>query len=258
MRLSPRPMATCLWTPNLLVCTLCVILAVFPVKTHAIRLLSVESVTLEDVLHKLSAHNKNFIAIQVGAHIGFTANDPVHDLAIQYNWSGVLLEPVPQLYEKLVHNYLSRWPSCPFRFENAAIGATTGTERFYIRKNADFNRAEDLGGAGLRTQMGSLRRTFGKKGIPVTVNTITVQDLFRKHSISHVDYLQIDAEGMDSLVVGQVPFDRIKPQVIQYERKHLQHAEGSETVRTLRLHGYVIQEGGPPDFDVLAVHKDAW
>eukprot|EP00976_Prorocentrum_cordatum_P085642 1186181-Prorocentrum_minimum.AAC.3 len=214
-------------------------------------------VDLQRSLEQLSERaTRPFVVVQVGAHVGFTENDPVHVLAFKYNWKGVLLEPVPELYQQLVSNYGSN-KALELKFENVALGDFTGRAPFYQRRNADFQRTADMYGAGLRTQMGSLRRTFGRKGHRIWVNTITLTDLLEKHGFSHIDYLQIDAEGMDGVVVRQIPFPRVMPQVIQFERKHLNTSEQQESIQLLHENNYTVFKGGAPDFDVTAFSTSA-
>ena len=50
-----------------------------------------------------------------------------------------------------------------------------------------------------------------------TVSTTTIADFVREKSLHHIDYLKIDAEGYDLLVLKGVPWDSIKPKVIMCE-----------------------------------------
>jgi len=216
-------------------------------------------VDLQSALVQLNEHaSRQFVVLQVGAHVGFTANDPVHNLAVKYGWEGVLMEPVPELYKQLVANYRSRGTASKLSFENAALGETTGNAFFHTRRSADYSNAARLQGSGLRTQLGSLRRSFGSKGSRITVNTITLRDLLLKYNITYIDYLQIDAEGMDSVVLNQIPFHQLTPHVIQYEQKHLPPLEKKHSIGMLSTYNYTVLEGGAPDFDVTAFSKTAW
>jgi len=50
-----------------------------------------------------------------------------------------------------------------------------------------------------------------------TVSTTTIADFVREKDLHHIDYLKIDAEGYDLLVLKGVPWDSIKPDVIMCE-----------------------------------------
>jgi hypothetical protein len=91
-----------------------------------------------------------------------------------------------------------------------------------------------------------------------TLNTITLHDLLLKHNITYIDYLQIDAEGMDFVVLSQIPFHKLTPRVIQYEQKHLLPPEKKRSVSFLSSYNYTVIEGGAPDFDVTAYSETAW
>ena len=49
------------------------------------------------------------------------------------------------------------------------------------------------------------------------VSTTTIADFVREKDLHHIDYLKIDAEGYDLLVLKGVPWDSIKPNVIMCE-----------------------------------------
>ena len=59
----------------------------------------------------------NIRFIQVGANDGFRG-DPIRRMVQKYNWSGILIEPLPDIYEKLKENYKDQEGLI---FENAAI-----------------------------------------------------------------------------------------------------------------------------------------
>ena len=149
-------------------------------------------------------------------------------------------------------------------FENAALGEATGKAVFHhTRRRADNSNAaygvrRIAYGAGLRTQFGSYRRSFGSKGSRITVNTITLHDLLLKHNITYIDYLQIDAESMDFVVLSQIPFHKLTPRVIQYEQKHLPPPEKKRSMSFLSSYNYTVIEGGAPNFDVTAYSETAW
>eukprot|EP00959_Pyramimonas_sp_CCMP1952_P159052 3326145-Pyramimonas_sp.AAC.1 len=54
---------------------------------------------------------------------------------------------------------------------------------------------------------------------------------------------------MDGVVVRQIPFPRVMPQVIQFERKHLNTSEQQESIQLLHENNYTVFKGGAPDFD---------
>src|SRR5690242_13997123 len=64
--------------------------------------------------------------LQIGAHDG-KRHDPVHRLLIESDWAGILVEPVPRFFEKLVANYNNE---DRFIFLNRAIVPSEEHESF--------------------------------------------------------------------------------------------------------------------------------
>lgn len=50
-----------------------------------------------------------------------------------------------------------------------------------------------------------------------TVNTITLGEYFRGEEISHVDFLKVDTEGHDLMVLKSVPWTSVRPKIIVCE-----------------------------------------
>lgn len=81
-----------------------------PKKIHAIN----------KILDNLSTANSVVNFIQVGSNDGVTG-DPINCFVNNYNWQGVLVEPIPFLFEKLKINYDQRKEN--LQFLNCAVSA---------------------------------------------------------------------------------------------------------------------------------------
>src|SRR5690348_13962179 len=69
------------------------------------------------------------IFIQIGSNEGVMSTDPLCALILKEHWQGVLIEPVPRIFEKLKENYAG----CPqLHFENVAISTTRKICNFYV------------------------------------------------------------------------------------------------------------------------------
>lgn len=55
----------------------------------------------------LSQRKDSFRFIQIGSYVGATHNDPIFIKALEQQWSGVLVEPVPAVFEHLRRNYIA-------------------------------------------------------------------------------------------------------------------------------------------------------
>jgi FkbM family methyltransferase len=95
-----------------------------------------------------------------------------------------------------------------------------------IAENMPFySSAESPGISSLHPFHESHKETF-------TFSTTTISDFVREKDLHHIDYLKIDAEGYDLLILKGVPWDSIKPNVIMCE------FEDSKT----RSLGYTMQD----------------
>ena len=79
-----------------------------------------------------------FVA-QVGGHdgtLGRDQGDPVPEKVRNSKWNGILLEPVPKLFEQLQQNYRGRLGEAAvarqLRFENVALNTYDGPAQFHI------------------------------------------------------------------------------------------------------------------------------
>ncbi|MDP2593822.1 MAG: hypothetical protein Q8P36_00575 [bacterium] len=60
--------------------------------------------------------SKDFFFVQIGAHDG-VHGDPIHEYVVKYNLAGVVVEPQPDVFKKLLETYRGTAVSCV----NAAI-----------------------------------------------------------------------------------------------------------------------------------------
>ena len=74
-----------------------------------------------------------------------------------------------------------------------------------------------------------------------TVEYLTVQELLRRNEINQIDLLQIDAEGHDWIILQQFDFSLIRPDIVVFERKHL-NREDQEAARSMMQNaGYQVK-----------------
>jgi len=173
--------------------------------------------------------------IQVGSHTGQTNNDHVKKW-IQRNWSGILIEPVKYLFEKLKSFNTG---NDNLIFENVAIDVKSGKRTLY---RIDENRLTGL--PGYADQLGTFlpdtmrKWPFANRAIEEEVECMTFVQLIEKHNVKKVDLLAIDVEGMDYIILRTFPFHRIKPQKLIYEIRHLPPEDKQESISFIQEHGY--------------------
>ncbi len=164
--------------------------------------------------------NQSITFIQIGSHEGNTINDPIFSLVNKYQWKGVLIEPIPYLFERLKMNYKN--VSGVF-FENEIISDSNEIVDFY------YFDEEDVQSPGLPSwvsQLGSVNSAHAGVHLPgievkkFTKKCLTFQDIINKYRFNEVDLLHIDTEGHDVVILQSINFDKIKPKVILFEHKH--------------------------------------
>lgn len=154
----------------------------------------------------LYPNKENMIFIEVGANNGVD-NDPVRDWVKQYNWTGVLIEPVKKAFEELKVNYdgIDR-----VSFENVAISNSD-------EKSAIMYKPKSSKIASLDKNHAPMKGKY--KEVEVVLKKLN--DIVEEYNISKLDLLNIDAEGYDFEVIKSLDFDKVRPMIIHYEHRHL-------------------------------------
>jgi FkbM family methyltransferase len=194
--------------------------------------------------------------VKVGANDGITG-DPISDILLaNQKWNGLLIEPVPFIFERLRKNFGGKER---FVLEQIAIGAKPGTAPFYYVDARAIDNIPDL--PEWYDQLGSFDRNHIARqldGVLVpfirecSVAAMPLPDLLKKNGIRDVHLLHIDAEGYDYEVIRTADLANQPPAAILLEHKNLSAAHKAELLALLREHGYRIDDCGG---DYFAVHK---
>lgn len=183
-------------------------------------------------------NQSDFFFIQVGANDG-VKNDTFRSVILEHRLHGLLIEPLPDVFESLKRNYKGQ---SQLMFENVAIGKNDGPAAFYRHP-----RHSVCSGLGIATKM-QKRSDM----LPVTVKSETFLSLILRLSIRRVDLLIVDTEGFDDMVVTSYPDDVIRlPSAIAYETKHLPRERRGSLARWLADRGYEVRCDGRDAFALL-------
>src|SRR5271157_3744519 len=82
---------------------------------------------LDLVLYRVASSVPDFFFVQIGANDGVCC-DPIREYVIKSHWRGLLVEPVPFLFRRLVENYRDE-PQ--LIFENVAVAPHDGAMTLY-------------------------------------------------------------------------------------------------------------------------------
>lgn len=123
--------------------------------------------------YALNLHNT---VIDIGGHIGSFAVRAARETR---QGRVLVYEPDPENFQQLEKNIYANHLQNAFTY-NIAIASTRGTKCFF---RDHLNCAEN--------------GFFKKSGSAITVQTITLEDIFRKHNVAYCDLLKIDCEGAE-------------------------------------------------------------
>jgi FkbM family methyltransferase len=209
-----------------------------------------------DIVELYAGYNSSIFFIQIGSNDGMHG-DPISDFIKKKGWRGILVEPVPYLFDRLKSNYTNF--AGKLIFENSAIADKNGTLDFYRLEKSDLPDLPEW-----YDQLGSFKKevvlkhrnavpSFDDLFIKDSVNAITFKDLIKKHSVVNVNLIHIDTEGYDYEIIKMIPFKELNADIIMFEHKHLNDQDYFEAIKLLRKNGYKV---GKKDFyDSIAVRR---
>jgi FkbM family methyltransferase len=194
----------------------------------------------------------NFFFLQIGASDGVVF-DPLRELVLEHGLAGLLVEPLPDVFERLRTNYANH-PRV--EFECCAIGENDGEASIYrVRADAPFPSWVQLIASFNREHVSEAR--FGIPDLDryveeVKVPCLTIPSLLRKRGIQELTLLQIDTEGFDCEIVRMALEAGLRPPIINYEFLHSAPRDRANCKKRLVDAGYsFIDIGG----DTLAIRR---
>jgi FkbM family methyltransferase len=209
------------------------------------------------VLDAYVSFRKKLKFVQIGANDG-VVNDPLFHYLQQPGWEGILVEPIPCVFEDLKRNHSKS--KANLYFENSAINLKSGSSTFYrLRREYGPGVFEWL------DQVSSFRKEVTEAHMgtlpdvtevidEVKINCITLSGLFEKYAIDSLDLLLIDTEGFDAEILRMIPFRQVRIDLIIFEHIHLIGKDYEQVVKLLRKNGYLVYIQN--DFDTVAIQKN--
>jgi FkbM family methyltransferase len=184
--------------------------------------------------------------IEVGANDGM-CGDPLRPFVLNHHWTGILVEPQPDVFKRLKENYVEY--SDRLIFENVAIGPSFNSLTLYRAPNAELKPGESMH-PSLTVTSTDPAVVSHQTGVPraslveVKVPCLTLDDLIEKHQYNQLDVLQVDVEGFELNVLQTLNFSKTRPGVIQFEHGHLKPKQLSATAELLTKYDYMLYYGG--------------
>jgi FkbM family methyltransferase len=192
--------------------------------------------------------------VQIGANDGMSG-DPLMDAFSKTQWSGLLIEPVPHLYEMLRARYRDR-PGV--RIERAAVSNCDGEAPLYRLRTVPgqtpewFNQLATLDREVLLKHRSSIPE-IDSLIIEERVPTTRLDTLMARHGISTIDFLVVDTEGHDLEILRTLDFTRFRPTLLMFEHQHLSEHDKQSAYALLENAGYEWRE--TPEGDAIGWRK---
>jgi FkbM family methyltransferase len=155
---------------------------------------------------------KNGFYMDVGAHDGVTINNTLY-FEKYNNWSGINIEPIKEVFDKLVINRSNNINL------NCAVCNNDG--------ETDF-----LNNTGYTEMLSGIKSTFDPRHLQrleyenihtcsstkiIKVKTKKIETICDENNISHINYLSIDVEGAEFEVIKSINFDKVFIDIIGFE-----------------------------------------
>ena len=213
----------------------------------------------KQLLRAFAEAHPEAVFVEIGSNDG-DQHDHLRPHILERAWSGIMVEPVPYVFERLRRNYgdLER-----VQLANVAIADEDGTVPFHhLVAPPDDLAAEKL--PAWYDAIGSLSRAavlshadrfpdLENRLVTTDVPSLTYRTLLDRHRVEHVDLLLIDAEGLDWHILESIDLRAGPPRMLIYEHYHLSRADRARAGKHLRAHGYETMEEG---FDTFCVRTE--
>jgi FkbM family methyltransferase len=194
--------------------------------------------------------------VEIGANDG-DQHDHLRPILDANPWRGIMVEPVPYVFERLRANYGQR---SGVALENAAIADRDGKLPFYHLSEAEDRLAAGLprwyDGIGSFSQDAVLRHASLLPGLEsrltcIEVACLTFTSLCVKHRVDRIDLLIVDTEGYDHEILRNIDWSVHRPRLVVYEHYHLTGEQSDRLRADLQRLGYELKEEG---FDTWCLH----
>lgn len=199
--------------------------------------------------YHIKAKGKDKFFINIGSNDG-VSGDPLYEYVKRFGWSGICVEPVPFVFNRLKKNYKK------FRnvkLVNAAIGSEYSTEKFYYLAENEMLKSgyDQIGSFDLKHVEKHVMMFPGlKKYITsLPVNVLRFDSLVQPNQ--NIDVLLIDTEGFDVQIINSIDFNRNKINLIIFETIHAAPNELEALFNKLAFKYHIVDDG----FNAICIKK---
>jgi FkbM family methyltransferase len=182
---------------------------------------------IHELLFDAQQYKGNGVFVEIGAHDGVHISN-TYFFERQLGWQGVLIEPRPDAFARLVANRSATALNCCVGKKSGKVlfvsaGLLSGILKYYSPTNLE------------RIEKEYLKRSETPQLIWVDVRTI--DDILSAHGITRVNLLSIDIEGAELDILRMIDFHKVEVDVILCEDNGGSLGQLREYLRTC---GYVM------------------
>ena len=169
--------------------------------------------------------------VQVGANDGVSA-DHLHPFIIGGGWQGVLVEPAPKPFERLLQTYRG---IAGLQFVQSAVSTSAGRLPFHYVEGED-----GLSSFSLDTILAHAPKYDDLQGMirTIEVETETLDSLCDRTGVSRPDVVAVDTEGTDDIVLQSFALEERRPSLILFEHCHLPADRSAALRDRVEANGY--------------------
>jgi FkbM family methyltransferase len=190
---------------------------------------------------------KNGVFIDVGAHDGISINNTLY-FEKYHNWSGINVEPIKTVYDKLVINRPNNINiNCAVCNHNGISDflCNTGYTEMISGLKDNFDPRHIFRLQRENQQMGSTTEL-------IQVETKKLETICDENNIKHINYLSIDVEGAEFEVIKSINFDKVFIDVIGFENNY--NDVSIPIVKYLEQKNFVVIH---MSLDIFMIHKNS-
>ena len=188
--------------------------------------------------------------VEIGSNDG-EHHDHLRPLILEHAWHGIMVEPVPYIFERLRANYEAL--ADRVALENAAIGERDGRAPFFHMAQPAPGETgalpdwyDGIGSFSRETVLSHARKIRGmeERLVATEVPVLSFDSLLAHHGGREPDLVVIDAEGHDHEILRSIDLSAHRPRLVVYEHFHLSEADRAAAARRMRDAGWETMEEG--------------
>lgn len=152
--------------------------------------------------------NTKGVLVDIGAADGI--NNSNSKKLIENGWSGLLIEPTPKNFDKLIEQYKN---NNLVIIENCGCGDVSKKSTFYIDNNDEFHQISTFS----KEQKKSCESHFNCSFDEINGYVYNTTEILSKHNLIEIDFMSIDTEGFDEKVILGIDFNKVNIKLICIE-----------------------------------------